>query len=244
MGPDKKSCPATPVFFTSVYILYILFCIFLPQIIHNCRGIASTLNCQFGVKLTNVFDTQVCHKFYVFEHYLTTCALFGLYCVWRQTSSFSVFGLRRCLGGRCHVLLLWDGGLPPRQSHHFGGGGESPPEDPLLSGLSPSNEVQACSGKAHTSPTSLLWLLFWKHLIISGSLNKTIMHEIHLNWKLNVEVKALVPCFTPPETWWHPSIVWCRRKQITPTLDTGFLAMYICRTAGVGPAHCPLTIMT
>lgn len=29
------------------------------QVIHDCRAIAGCLTAQFGVKLTNVFDTQV-----------------------------------------------------------------------------------------------------------------------------------------------------------------------------------------
>lgn len=32
---------------------------FHPQVIHNCREIAACLGGQFGVKLDNVFDTQV-----------------------------------------------------------------------------------------------------------------------------------------------------------------------------------------
>lgn len=32
---------------------------FHPQVVHNCREIAACLGGQFGVKLDNVFDTQV-----------------------------------------------------------------------------------------------------------------------------------------------------------------------------------------
>ncbi|XP_075874390.1 piRNA biogenesis protein EXD1 isoform X2 [Nelusetta ayraudi] len=37
------------------------------KIIHNCRVIASSLNCQFGVKLSNVFDTQVADVMYFYS---------------------------------------------------------------------------------------------------------------------------------------------------------------------------------
>lgn len=46
-----------------------LFTIHLVQVIHDCRAIAGCLNTQFGVKLTNVFDTQVhvCTVAYTFQ---------------------------------------------------------------------------------------------------------------------------------------------------------------------------------
>lgn len=76
---------------------------FHPQVLHDCRNIAGCLIGQFGVKLTNVFDTQV--------------RVFGVDC--EPLGGFSCFSgvfLHLCLGGRCHVLPLSHGGLPPKQS--------------------------------------------------------------------------------------------------------------------------------
>lgn len=52
---DQKCCSVTVMVITvtSMSIVH------LAQVIHDCRAIAGCLTVQFGVKLTNVFDTQV-----------------------------------------------------------------------------------------------------------------------------------------------------------------------------------------
>jgi len=43
------------------------------QVIHDCRAIAGCLIAQFGVKLTNVFDTQVHVQYFRWQTFSHVC---------------------------------------------------------------------------------------------------------------------------------------------------------------------------